>query len=175
MTSGQCSGSPLPWSLLWGHANFISYAELCLNIGCQSLGLRAGTTFLMSFFLCLYLIWMYIFLFLPNPLSLLSISVFVPVSLSMFVSVCLSFYVFFPLSPLSIFVSLSLTLAVSTFGENFPGAPLGKFLPLSSTLSSPTGSNWLLALSFFLVMIIHAHSRWVVLFLITISKNLHRS
>lgn len=114
-------------------------AELCLNIGCQSLGLRAGTTFLMSFFPCLYLIWMYIFLFLPNPLSLLSISVFVSVSLSTFVSVRLSFYVFFPLSPPSSvdLCVLSLTLVVSTFGENLPGAPLGKSLPLSSTLSSP--------------------------------------
>lgn len=120
-------------------------------------------------FPCLYLIWMYISLFLPNPSSLLSISAFFSISLSMFVPVRLSFYVFFPslLPPvllLSIFPSLSLTLAVSTFGENSTGAPLGKVLPLSSSLPSTTGSNWLLALSFFLVMIVHTHSLQIVLF-----------
>lgn len=94
------------------------------------------------------------------------------------INVCLCTFVFLCVfSPLSSLLCRSLCpcLAVSTFGENFPGAPLGKFLPLSSTLSSPTGSNWLLTLSFFLVVIIPAHSRWVVLFLINTNKNLRRS
>lgn len=116
--------------------------------------------------------------FYQPPLSLLSISVSVPVSLSMFVSVRLSFMCFFPslLLPvllLSIFLSLSLTLAVSTFGENSTGAPLGKVLPLSSSLPSTTGSNWLLALSFFLVMIVHTHSPQTVLFCTSTNKNIH--
>lgn len=75
--------------------------------------------------------------------------------LSINVCLCASVFlcVFPPLLPpvplLSIFVSLSLTLAVSTFGENSTGAPLGKVLPLSSTFSSP---NWykLASRSFFL-------------------------
>lgn len=98
---------------------------------------------LLSFLFCLSLIWMYFFLFLPNPLSLvLCPSLSMSLSLSMFVSVCmsLSFYVFFPLfpslSPRLLYFFLSLTLAVSTFGENSTGALPGKVLLLCSSSSS---------------------------------------
>lgn len=94
---------------------------------------------LMSFLSCLYLIWMYIFLFLPTPSCLVSyLSMSTSLSLSLPINVCLSCLCLLPslLLPsflLPSFLSLSLTLAVSTFGENSTGAPPGKVLPLSSS------------------------------------------
>lgn len=57
----------------------------------RSLGLKADTTILMSFFPCLYLIWMYISLFLSCPSLPLSLSLYQCLSLC----VCL-FMCFFP-------------------------------------------------------------------------------
>lgn len=113
-----CCGWPLPWSLSEDILTSFNAALLdwmcclCLCMD-QCVGFRADTTILMSSFPCLFLIWMYIFLFLPTPPSLLSISVLVSFSLSMFVSVRLSFYVFSPLSPFSCSSSVHLSVPVT--------------------------------------------------------------
>lgn len=66
----------------------------------------------------------------------------------------------------SFFLSLSLTLAVSIFGETQQERQRVKsFLcPALSCclLFSITGSNWLLSLSFFTVLVIHTHSRRII-------------
>lgn len=121
--------------------------------------------------------------FYQTPLScLVSVFVGLSLSLSMFVSVCLSvsLCVFsspsLPAPPLlllspSFFLSLSLTLAVSTFGETpQEHHPVKFFLcpppPPLCPLFSTTGSNWLLALSFFVLLVVRTHSRRDVLCLI---------
>lgn len=133
-------------------------------------------------FFCLSLMWMYFFpVFYQTPSLLSCVCLCLSLSLSMFVlvSVCLSFLCVFsspslppPPLPLSsvcclFSLSLSLTLAVSTFGETpQEHHPVKFFLcppppppPLCPPCSPPTGSNWLLALSFFVLLIVRAHSR----------------
>lgn len=139
------------------------------------------------------------------PLSLVClVSVFVAFSFSINVCLCVCLSVFlcvfspspsslpsflpsFPYFPpassssVSFCLLLSLTLAVSTFGETPQEHHPVKFFhcpppPLHPRPSlSTTGSKWLLALSFFVLLIICAHSRRIVLIvlLFTCHKKNH--
>lgn len=116
-------------------------------------------TILLSFLPCLSLIWMYFFLFLPNPLSfVLCLSLLVFLFQCVSLCVCLSFYVFsllLPSLPPPLLLSFFLSLSDSRCPHlrwNSTGAPPGKVLPLSSSALSPALHHRikLASLSFFL-------------------------
>lgn len=128
--------------------------------------LEADAIILMSSFPCLYLMWTYISLFLPPPLLSCpslpwSLTLYQCLSLCVCLFMCFSPSLLPPVLLLSIFPSLSLTLAVSTFGENSTGAPPGKVLPLSSTfppLSGQIGFSLFLSFLLWLLVLIHRSS-----------------
>lgn len=144
--------------------------------GCVFVIGYAGMPILLSFFVCLSCECIFSCFYQTPSLLCLSLlaSLCMCVYLCVRVCLCLSMS-FFPSLPSSFlsrllsrsfFLSLSLTLAVSIFGETQQERQRVKsFLcPALSCclLFSITGSNWLLSLSFFTVLVIHTHSRRII-------------